>query len=1147
MAGVPAGYDAFVLAGLVRDAASGVIHIALDDAAMERLAETVAFFAPDLTILRLPGWDCLPYDRVSPTAATIARRLDTLTELARGVNPGTLLVTTLAAAVQRIPPRQAFAQSNFLAEAGKRIDLEAFKAFLADNGYHRTETVREAGEYAIRGGIIDLFSSSLEDPVRIDLFGDEVDKIRVFDPLSQRTTGELKRIELKPASEIFLDRASIDRFRAGYRTAFGAVVDDDPLYAAVSEGRRFAGMEHWLPFFHERLETVFDYMPNALVTFDLQAEKAREERLAQIQDFYEARQTQQAIDKKGKQPQYKPVRPEALYVQSAEWADVLASRHVIDFRPFASADAATEDAGGRRSRDFAEARNRPDVNLFDAVREYCQELAAQKKRILITAYTQGSAERLASVLADHDIHPVEPVEDWPQAETMPLNTVSLAILPVEHGFSAPGLVAITEQDIFGDRLGRPKPKRKRSDKFVLEVAALAEGDLVVHVEHGIGRYAGLETLEVAGAPHECLRLVYDGNDKLFVPVENIEVISRYGSEESEVALDKLGGAGWQNRRSRIKKRLKDMAEALLRIAAARHLRKTEALVIPEGLYNEFSAGFPYTETDDQMRAIENVSEDLSSGRPMDRLVCGDVGFGKTEVAMRAAFVAALSGKQVAVVVPTTLLSRQHFNGFTARFGGFDVKIAQLSRLVTAADAKAAKAGLADGSIDIVIGTHALLAKGIEFARLGLVVVDEEQRFGVKQKERLKELSEHVHVLTLTATPIPRTLQMALTGVKELSLIATPPVDRLAVRTFVMPYDPVTIREALLRERYRGGQSFYVCPRMEDLAKVAEQLKQLVPEISFITAHGQLTPTELEDRIGAFYDGKYDLLLSTNIVESGLDIPRANTMVIHRADLFGLAQLYQLRGRIGRAKLRGYCYLTHAPAKKLTIGAEQRLKVMETLDTLGAGFQLASHDLDLRGAGNLLGEEQSGHIREVGIELYQQMLEDAVAAARAGADAEPIATREWTPSINLGLPVMIPEEYVPDLTLRMSLYRRIAEMKDKAELDGLAVELVDRFGTLPEEVQNLLKIVEIKQLCRAAEVERVDAGAKGAVVTFHNNDFPRVDRLAEFAVKYAHQIKLRPDQKLVYTKAWDSADLRVAGVRKLVSALGGLLDVAQGQA
>ncbi len=1146
IAGVPEGYEGFVLAEMARDAAAGILHVALDEPALDRIADELAFFAPELAVLRLPGWDCLPYDRVSPNPNTIARRLDTLTELAASAGGKRVVITTVGAATQRLPPAAALSSATFRAQVGQRIDVEGLKKFLANNGYHRTETVRETGEYAIRGGIVDLFSSSLDEPLRLDMFGDEIERIRTFDPLSQRTTGERKSVILKPAAEVFLDQESISRFRAAYRHAFGAVLEDDPLYVAISEGRRFAGMEHWLPLFYERLETVFDYMPGALVTLSPQTNEARDERWAHVRDFHEARVLRQAIDKKAKQPQYKPVEPALLYVDPPEWMEILSRRNVTRFALFAPhEESSAEDAGGRRARDFAEARNRQDVNLFDAVGEYLRGLIESRKRILITGYSAGSVDRLGSVLADHGIEPIEPVNSWADLLKLPINTAGLAILPMERGFTAPAFAVLTEQDILGDRIGRPRVKRRRSDKFILEAASLATGDLIVHVEHGIGRYDGLETIEVAGAPHECLRIQYEGNNKLFVPVENIDVISRYGSEDNGVALDRLGGAGWQGRRARIKKRLKDMADALLKVAAARSLKRTDPMFVPEGLYNEFSAGFSYTETDDQLRAIENVTEDLSSGKPMDRLVCGDVGFGKTEVALRAAFVAAMAGKQVAVVVPTTLLCRQHFRNFRERFGGFDLKVGQLSRLASAIDAKAVKAGLADGTLDIVIGTHALLSKGVEFARLGLVIVDEEQRFGVKQKERLKEISENLHVLTLTATPIPRTLQLALTGVKELSLIATPPVDRLAARTFVLPFDPVTIREALLRERYRGGQSFYVCPRLEDMPKVEEELRRLMPEISIITAHGQLTPTELEDRIGAFYEGKYDLLLSTNIVESGLDIPRANTMVVHRADLFGLAQLYQLRGRIGRSKLRGYCYLTYATDKKLTISAEQRLKVMETLDTLGAGFQLASHDLDLRGAGNLLGEEQSGHIREVGIELYQQMLDDAVAAARAGVDAEAAASGEWTPQINLGLPVMIPEEYVPDLTLRMSLYRRIAGLQGKAENQAFAAELVDRFGPMPEEVRNLLEIVSIKHLCHAANVERIDAGFKGAVVTFHKNTFPRVDRLAAFVTKYAHYAKLRPDGKLVYAKAWADQGLRVKGAINLLAALGNLLSDQQG--
>src|ERR1700687_3254652 len=566
----------------------------------------------------------------------------------------------------------------------------------------------------------------------------------------------------------------------------------------------------------------------------------------------------------------------------------------------------------------------------------------------------------------------------------------------------------------------------------------------------------------------------------------------------------------------MKSRIREIAGELIKVAAERLTREAPRFSVGPGAYDEFCAGFPYEETDDQLSAIDATIKDLNSGRPMDRLVCGDVGFGKTEVALRAAFIAAIGGKQVAVVVPTTLLARQHFKTFTERFRGFPVNVAQASRLVPAAELAAVKAGLASGQVDIVIGTHALLGKGITFKDLALLVVDEEQHFGVAHKEKLKTLRAEVHVLTLTATPIPRTLQLALTGVRDLSIIASPPVDRLAVRTFVSPFDPITVREALLREKYRGGQALYVCPRIEDLAGAKDFLDKNVPEVRVAVAHGQMPPTVLDDIMSAFYDGKYDVLLSTTIIESGLDIPSANTLIVDRADRFGLSQLYQLRGRVGRAKLRAYALLTLPAQQKITAQAERRLKVLQSLDTLGAGFQLASHDLDIRGAGNLLGEEQSGHIKEVGFELYQQMLEEAVLSLKAGIAAP--AAEKWSPQITIGTPVLIPEDYVPDLNVRLTLYRRLAEIEDEREIDAFGAELADRFGPVPEEVRQLLKVVAIKALCRRANVEKIDAGAKGAVIAFRDNSFANPDALIRFIGEQDHA-RVRPDMKVVFFDEW----------------------------
>ncbi|MEZ5647729.1 MAG: transcription-repair coupling factor [Alphaproteobacteria bacterium] len=1135
LGGVPEGYDAAIIAEIARATPRGLIHIARDDARMTRLVEALAFFAPELSVITFPAWDCLPYDRVSPNATIVARRVASLARLTQG-RTGTdpIVVTTVAAILQRIPPKDIIAAANFSTRVGQTIDLSKLQSFLEKNGYRRTGIVREPGEYALRGGIVDLFPAGEEDPLRLDLFGETLERIRLFDPLSQRSGDERQEIRLLPVSELFLNEESIHKFREGYRGLFGAILKEDPLYEAISAGQRHIGMEHWLPLFYGgQLATLFDYLPQASVSFDYQGEEALVARMDLVHEHYNARR----ILWEGKASEgsgYKPLPPIMLYPEKDEVDGWWRVRPLFSLTPF---DGAAEvNAEGKVGRNFADARSRPDLSLFDSVIAYIQNEQESGRRTLIAAYSAGSRDRLASLIRDHGLSNMQQVETWRDLEALPAKTVGTAVLGIEHGFIAPDLTVISEEDIFGDRLIASVRRKKRADRIIAEAGSLTEGDLVVHEDHGIGRYNGLETLTVGGAAHDCLQLLYAGGDRLYVPVENIDTLSRFGSEDSGAQLDKLGHSGWQARKAKVKERIREIAGELLKIAAERQLQSADRLSAEEGLYAEFCARFPFHETDDQQRAIDDVTTDLFAGRPMDRLVCGDVGFGKTEVALRAAFIAALSGKQVAVVVPTTLLARQHYKGFCDRFSGFPVRIAQLSRLITGKVAANVKQELSDGSIDIVIGTHALLAKSISFKNLGLVIVDEEQHFGVSQKERLKQLRAEVHVLTLTATPIPRTLQLALTGIRELSIIATPPVDRLAVRTFVMPYDSVVLREAIMREHFRGGQSFYVCPRIEDIEGLREKLKALVPELKIAVAHGQMSVTQLESTIGAFYDGKFNILLSTNIVESGLDIPTANTMIIHRADMFGLAQLYQLRGRIGRSKVRAYAYLLLPEGKPLTEAAQKRLEVMQTLDNLGAGFQLASHDLDIRGAGNLLGDEQSGHIREVGIELYQQMLEEAVTFAKAGITKIEAQDSSWTPQISLGTAVLIPEVYVQDLDVRLGLYRRIAELVDRTEIEAFAAELIDRFGPLPDEVENLLETIAIKKLCREAGVEKLDAGPKGAVITFRHNRFANPHGLVTLISRKAGLIKVRPDQKLVYMREFPSPRSRLKGVQELLSTL-----------
>ena len=1121
VSGAPEGFDAQLV---LREVAEGrpVMHVARDDKRLAAMQASLRFFAPDMPVLTFPGWDCLPYDRVSPNADISARRMATLAALVHGMPERFVLLTTLNSATQRVPERALLREAAFTARVGDRIDEAGLRNFLVRMGFSQAPTVMEPGDYAIRGGIIDIYPPGDLGPVRLDFFGDVLDGARRFDPASQRTTEKLDVVELAPVSEVILDEAAITRFRQNYRIEFGAAGTDDPLYEAVSAGRKHQGAEHWLALFHERLETLFDYLPDATVTLDDQITPARLARWESIEDQYETRK--HAMTQRSRMDTvYKPAPPHGLYLDDGAWEAALAEVRVLQFTqlPQATGPGVT-DAGGRIGRDFAPERQQENISLFGSLAAHVQS-RLDKGPVVLASYSEGARERLTHLIEDEGLAEAIPITDGTRIGKRGLY---LAIWALEHGFETPDLTVIAEQDVLGDRLIRQTRKRRRAENFLTEAQTLSSGDLVVHLDHGVGRFLGLEVVSAAGAAHECLALEYADSAKLYLPVENIELLSRFGHEEG--LLDRLGGGAWQAKKAKLKERIREMADRLIRVAAERALRKAPILEPPAGMWDAFSARFPYEETDDQLRAIGDVLADMTTGTPMDRLICGDVGFGKTEVAMRAAFVAAMSGVQVAVIAPTTLLARQHAKSFRDRFRGFPINVRQLSRFVSQKEAAATKKGLADGTVDIVIGTHALLAKGVRFRNLGLLVVDEEQHFGVSHKERLKAMRSDVHVLTLTATPIPRTLQLSLSGVRDLSIIGTPPVDRLSIRTYVSEFDAVTVREALLREHYRGGQSFYVVPKIKDLPEIEEFLKEQLPELTHVVAHGQMAAGELDDRMNAFYDGKFDVLLATTIVESGLDIPAANTLIVHRADMFGLAQLYQIRGRVGRSKVRAYAYLTTKPRAKLTDAAQKRLRVLGSLDTLGAGFTLASQDLDIRGAGNLLGEEQSGQMRDVGFELYQSMLEEAIAKIRAG-ELEGLSETEehWSPQINLGVPVLIPEDYVPDLDVRLGLYRRLSALSTKVELEGFAAELIDRFGKLPKEVNTLLLVVRIKAMCLRAGIAKLDGGPKGATIQFHNDKFACPEGLVEFIQDQGGLAKVR-DNKIIVRRDWKKDSDKIKG-------------------
>ncbi|MDP5306399.1 transcription-repair coupling factor [Paracoccus spongiarum] len=1126
LSGAPEGYDAALLA---REAGRGqpVIHIARDDRRMAAMRAALRFLAPDVPVLDFPAWDTTPYDRISPAPEVQAARMSTLAGLAQGAIKGPfVLLTTLNAAMQRVPARDLVATTSFAARVGDRIDEAGLRDFLVRMGFAQSPTVTEPGDYAVRGGIIDIYPPGGAGPIRLDLFGDVLDGARRFDPVSQRTTDKLSAVEIAPMSEVILDEGAIARFRQNYRAEYGGGTSD-PLYESVSAGRKAAGMEHWLPWFHDRMESLFDYLPGASVMLDDHLGQVADARRGMIREQFDARCA--AMAAKGRADTvYKPVPPERMFPTETEWQGWLAGRRVLRLSVLAQPPGpGVLDAGGRPGRSFAPERLAESVNLFRALADHVKVLS-RDRRVVIASFSDGARDRLAGLLADEGLTGATGLADLRDLPDRP-GAIGLAVWPLDEGFVAQGqalgaIAVISEQDVLGDRLIRGARKRRRAENFLQDTTSLTPGDLVVHVEHGIGRYTGLETITAAGVPHDCVALEYAGGDRLFLPVENIELLSRYGHEEG--LLDKLGGGAWQARKARLKERIRLIADKLIRVAAERLLRPAPVLEPEDHDWQAFAARFPYSETDDQASAIEDVLEDLAAGRPMDRLVVGDVGFGKTEVAMRAAFVAASQGMQVAVVAPTTLLARQHYRTFAERFRGTAITVRPLSRFVSARDAAATRTGLGDGSVDIVVGTHAVLAKGVRFRNLGLLVIDEEQHFGVAHKERLKELRSDIHVLTLTATPIPRTLQLSLTGVRDLSIIGTPPVDRLAIRTYVSEFDSLTIREALLREKYRGGQSFFVVPRLSDLPDVEHWLAENAPEISYIVAHGQLAAGDLDTRMNAFYDGSHDVLVATSIVESGLDIPTANTMVVWRADMFGLAQLYQIRGRVGRAKTRAYCYITTTPRSPLTPQAIRRLKFLGSIDSLGAGFNLASQDLDLRGAGNLLGEEQSGHIREVGFELYQQMLEETIAKLKSG-EIEGTPEDEWAPQLNLGVPVTIPESFIPDLDVRLGLYRRLAALTTKVELEGFAAELIDRFGPLPREVNTLLLVIRVKAMAKRANIARLDAGPKGATVQFHDDKFPNPAGLVEFLTDQRGEAKVEGN-KIVLRREWGSDADRIKG-------------------
>lgn len=1058
-----------------------LLVITTDSQNAERLALEARFYAGDEgpPIRHLPDWETLPYDVFSPHQEIVSQRLETLYEL-----PGlasALVIIPANTLLQRLPPVRFIEGRTLVLRSGDRLSLEQMRQRLQAAGYRYVPQVQEHGEFSVRGALLDVYPMGADAPLRIDLFDDEVDTLRTFDPETQLSTERIDAIRLLPGSELPFDEEGIKTFRRRYRACIEGNPQNSLIYRDVSAGISPGGIEYYLPLFFEETASVSDYLPDGtLLVYDQGAQEAIEATWRQINERYQQRRHD--IERPLLSPEQAFFPPPALQ-------ETLQSLPTIGV------------TGQRGDHDF-DSRPPPDLRLEPRRREPARALAsfidAFPGRVLLAAESPGRREALIEILTDHGLRP-RTVADWAAFMTSEAE-LAVTVAPLERGLLDGEIAVIAEPQLYGERAPQRQRRRAARDPaaIIRDLTDLNPGSPVVHEAHGVGRYLGLERIKAGGTENEFLALEYAGGDKLFVPVSSLHLISRYtGVDPEHAPLHRLGSDQWERARRRAARRARDAAAELLEIQARRAAAGGQALTFDEDDYRAFAGAFAFEETPDQRAAIDAVLADLRAPRAMDRVVCGDVGFGKTEVAMRATFAAVSGGRQVAILVPTTLLAQQHLQNFRDRFADWPVRIESLSRMRSQKQQKAVLAGLADGSVDIVIGTHKLLQETARFKRLGLVVVDEEHRFGVRHKEQLKRLRAEVDLLTLTATPIPRTLNMSLAGLRDLSIIATPPSERLAIKTFVGEWNEAVIRESCLREIKRGGQVYFLHNDIDSIERIAAELRRLVPEAHVDVAHGQMPERELERVMLDFYHRRFNILVCTTIIESGIDIPTANTIVINRADRFGLAQLHQLRGRVGRSHHRAYAYLLAPPRTVLTADAVKRLEAIESMEDLGSGFTLATHDMEIRGAGELLGEEQSGQIQEVGFSLYSDLLERAIEALRRGELPAPDQEPEYGTEVDLRIPALLPSTYVPDVHLRLILYKRIASARDEQELHALQVEMIDRFGLLPEEAKALFALSRLRLHAMRLGIRKLEAGGESGRLLFR--DRPGIDADALIAL------------------------------------------------
>jgi transcription-repair coupling factor (superfamily II helicase) len=1095
----------------------------------EAFVEALRFFygedesAPPFSrrIHYFPGWDVVPFEDLSPTSETVAARIEGLYHLQQTQHP--IVVTTAEALLQRVPPRTPFAERLRYLVEGDAIDLDALAHQLDDWGYRRVPLVEDRGDFAIRGGILDIFPPAHPQPLRIELVGDVIEGIREFDPVSQRSLAQHPEFLILPVREFDArGRSNRDTLRAIEARAFELEVSREErtqLLEGLTNGLLFPGVEFFLPYFYASLDTLAAYLPgNALLWLDSAGEvdAALERAWVEI----ERRAAERAAEHRFLPP------VDGLYISPSEWRAAFAGWPTIELEPlqmlasgedaqhlavqsFLTRDLKIEHVSQRRETSFAPVAER--------VRNWCK----QGHGVIVVASTAQQGERLARLFENHDVTVERDDRPFAAVFGSPAHHPRLVLGHLNEGFRLPEarLVVVTEADLFGEARQRRRTRRVEVTQLLKNLSELQPNDFVVHIDHGVGRYRGLKHLRVADTEGDFLHLEYAGGDRLYLPVDRISLVQKYvGADGAAPPLDKLGGTSWEKVKRKTRESIFAMAKELLGIYAAREIMERRSFSTPDQYFREFEAAFPFEETPDQQRAIDEALADMQRPKPMDRLICGDVGYGKTEVALRAAFLAVLDGRQVAVLVPTTVLAQQHHNTFRQRFQGYPVRVEMLSRFLTRGESQAVVRGVASGEVDIVIGTHRLFQKDIVFKHLGLLVVDEEHRFGVSHKERIKQMRKLVDVLTLTATPIPRTLQMSLLGIRDLSVIETPPIDRLAIRTYVTRHDEGLIREAILRELERDGQVFFVHNRVETIEMRARRLRELVPEASFAVAHGQMHERDLERVMADFFGKKINVLICSAIIESGLDVPNANTIIIDRADRFGLAQLYQLRGRVGRSHERAYAYLMIPGEQLISRDAQLRLRALQELDDLGGGFRLAAHDLEIRGAGNLLGKQQSGHVAVVGFELYQQMMEEAVRELRG----EPVSA-EVEPEIQLGFPAYIPDSYIADENQRVVFYRRLAVIKSQADLEEIANELRERYGPIPPLADSFLRVMDLRRSLKDYMVVRAVLRDGAVTLQFHPDAQVDVQRLVALVHKGKGRFKLSADFQLSFqpeSHDWD---------------------------